>query len=146
MACSNCSGAAGHCRLQLLHHPSVTRKEKSICCLLFTTNSFVCPQVVHSRSCNFSPRHDHDDSHVVVMSQMSMSPTCRGKISHSTHAFILPTVLMEALTSHIPISVMISRCAVLNGKLWLQWSVWRSGCKVQGWARGAHENGSVGSQ
>ena len=107
---------------------------------------FCLSSSVHWRSCNFSPRHDHDDSHVVVMSQMSMSPSCRGKISHSTHAFILPTVLMEALTSHIPISVMISGCAVLNGKLWLQWSVWRSGCKVQGWARGAHENGSVGSQ
>ena len=84
MACSNCSGGAGHCRLQLLHHPSVTRKEKSICCLLFITNSFVCPQVF-IRGAVISHRG------MIMMTVMLLScPKCQchqaaGGKSHTAH-------------------------------------------------------------
>ena len=130
--------------LQLLHHLSVTKKKsqsvhlKSFC---------VCLQVfILGASCKFLTKTwswwQSWCCHVV--SNVNVT-NLTGEILIYTRLFHQQQCIMEVLTSHIPISVMISGCAVLNGRLWsLQWSVWRSGCEVQGWA-GAHENGSVGS-
>ena len=92
------------CRLQLLHHPSVTRKEKSICCLFLVHHKrfCVCPQV-------FIGEVVISHRGMIMMTVMLLScPKCQchqaaGGKSHTQHTMRLFYQQFNGST-HIPYS------------------------------------------
>ena len=97
MACSNCSGCAGHCSCCIIR--ASREKTSQFVYLLFITNecSFEKLKISHQDS-----RHDHDDSQVVP----NVNVTKLAGENLTQHTFILPAVYegKHALTTHIPYS------------------------------------------